>query len=211
MALISPVLKRNAPVLLLLMLLLQVPLFSISLTSRVLESPVEVLATHLCHPMWLPPQLLAALVYPGELARSAGGALLTGTAFKPPAFSGVLNKYLEAEEPYDSSDPGLPLVRLELVVGCYFAVGGAIAALFRPGRMALLGFLLLLWGLLRPALLPHTYPNPERITPPSMQPAVFIGLVLAVLCLPMDTTPKVVKGPSTVKVAAKSAETKKED
>ncbi|CAI6007794.1 unnamed protein product [Closterium sp. NIES-65] len=181
-------LKKFAPQALLLLVILQVPLFSITISNRQVDSPIAVVITQLCHPIWLPPVLLSAVVYPGEVARHMGVALLDGdvaAVMRLPAWHSVLEQYERAfDGPEDPTDPGLPLLRLELVVGSYFAVGGAIAAQFRAARMPLLGYLLLLWGLLRPILLPHTYPDPSKVQPPSIQPAFLIGLLLAFLCLP---------------------------
>ncbi|CAI5951514.1 unnamed protein product [Closterium sp. NIES-64] len=159
-------LKKFAPQALLLLVILQVPLFSITISNRQVDSPIAVVITQLCHPIWLPPVLLSAVVYPGEVARHMGVALLDGdvaAVMRLPAWHSVLEQYERAfDGPEDPTDPGLPLLRLELVVGSYFAVGGAIAAQFRAARMPLLGYLLLLWGLLRPILLPHTYPDPSK-------------------------------------------------
>ncbi|CAI5487138.1 unnamed protein product [Closterium sp. Naga37s-1] len=160
-------LKKFAPQALLLLVILQVPLFSITISNRQVDSPIAVVITQLCHPIWLPPVLLSAVVYPGEVARHVGAALLDGdvaAVMRLPAWHSVLEQYERAfDGPEDPTDPGLPLLRLELVVGSYFAVGGAIAAQFRAARMPLLGYLLLLWGLLRPILLPHTYPDPSKV------------------------------------------------
>ncbi|GJP48445.1 hypothetical protein CLOM_g7728 [Closterium sp. NIES-68] len=207
-------LKKLAPTAMLLLLMLQVPLFSITISNRTVDTPIAVVITQLCHPIWLPPVLLSAVLYPGELARHVGTALLDGdvaAALRLPAWQSVLEQY---EKPFDGledpTDPGLPLLRLELVVGSYFAVGGAIAAMFRAARMPLLGFLLLLWGLLRPVLLPHTYPDPSKVQPPSIQPLFFIGLLLSFLLLPTDgaSSKKTVK-PATIKVDTATAKAEK--
>ena len=39
--------------------------------------------------------------------------------------------------------------RLEIMAGSYFVVGGAVFGLFKPGRMGLLGMMLIGWGLYR--------------------------------------------------------------
>lgn len=206
----SPTLKKRAPMLLLLLLLLQVPLFSITLSDRVLESPLEVVVTQLCRPLWLPAPLLAAIVYPAHLARhviALATSAPSGPAFHLPPLSSALSPYLSVHpnEPIDLSDPsGMPLLRLELVVGCYFSIGGAIAALFRPARMPLLGFLLLLWGLMRPVLMPHTYPDPMRIQPPTVQAAFFVGLLLSFVCVPLDKKKPVIREATTLRVGKKA-------
>ncbi|CAI5506634.1 unnamed protein product [Closterium sp. Naga37s-1] len=207
-------LKKFAPQALLLLVILQVPLFSITISNRQVDSPIAVVITQLCHPVWLPPVLLSAVVYPGEVARHVGAALLDGdveAALRLPAWQSVLEQYERPfDGPEDPTDPGLPLLRLELVVGSYFAVGGAIAAQFRAARMPLLGYLLLLWGLLRPILLPHTYPDPSKVQPPSIQPSFLIGLLLAFLCLPGEgSSSKKKLKQATIKAGSDAAKAEK--
>ncbi|CAI5531741.1 unnamed protein product [Closterium sp. Naga37s-1] len=220
----------------------------------------------------LPPVLLSAVVYPGEVARHVGAAVLDGdvaAALRLPAWQSVLEQYERAfDGPEDPTDPGLPLLRLESVLeqykrafdmpeyptdpglpllrlelsrgggghssivqsrpyaaagDTYFAVGGGIAAQFRAARMPLLGYLLLLWGLLRPILLPHTYPDPSKVAsrhrgnsglfkvqPPSIQPAFLIGLLLAFLCLPGEggSSKKILKQ-ATIKAGSDAAKAEK--
>ncbi|KAH7300199.1 hypothetical protein KP509_24G049600, partial [Ceratopteris richardii] len=53
---------------------------------------------------------------------------------------------------YPATIQSLELSRLELLIGSYFAVAGAVAGLLKPGRMSLFGVLLLVWSLIREGL-----------------------------------------------------------
>lgn len=76
---------------------------------------------------------------------------------------------------------------LQVVAGCYFAVGGAIVSLIKPGRMGMFGLLLIIWGLIKDGM----FERPENVEKDPadlvrLEPFLFFALALALLSVRYD-------------------------
>jgi hypothetical protein len=79
------------------------------------------------------------------------------------------------------------ILQLQVVAGCYFAVGGAIVSLIKPGRMSMFGLLLVIWGLTKDKIFGNeeSFGN-DPANAVSVTPFAFLALALALLSIRYD-------------------------
>ncbi|XP_041019356.1 uncharacterized protein LOC121261185 [Juglans microcarpa x Juglans regia] len=128
-----------------LIIIFQVPLFRVTCSSGICRTPLQVTCSQLIASELFPEVVVKALLYPGAIAN----------AFfknKPsPSFNNLLKlyKFTNVKAAPATSD----LQRIEVLAGSYLSIAGAILGLLKPGRMSLFGTLLILWGLVREAIM----------------------------------------------------------
>ena len=71
---------------------------------------------------------------------------------------------------------------LQVLIGSYFAVAGAVAGLIKPGRMSLFGILLLVWGLIREGV----FDSSEKQVPIYMSPLMLFAVICAFFAVNYD-------------------------
>ncbi|XAR67759.1 hypothetical protein NMG60_11002650 [Bertholletia excelsa] len=159
-------------------IILQIPLFRVPCGAGICTSPVEVTSYHLIANEVCPPFVVKALVYPGAFAN----AILRNNAV--PSFHTVLNTYPNFNK-LKNSDNNLNLRCIEVLVGSYFSVAGALMGALRPGRMSLVGTLLILWGLKEEIFQGRrSHKAPRKVV--SVYPMMFLTSVLAFLSIKRD-------------------------
>lgn len=121
-------------------ILLQVPLFRVPCRSGTCTSPLQITATQLMISKIVPHGAIKALLFPGACIQT----LVVDSRL--PKWSNVYEMYNLTDTA--SMQPS-EFHRLEVLIGSYFSVAGALAGLIKPGRMSLFGMLLVAWGLIR--------------------------------------------------------------
>ncbi|GAB4850093.1 hypothetical protein Ancab_029392 [Ancistrocladus abbreviatus] len=108
------------------------------------------------------------LLYPGAMANAI---VSWGTSI--PTFYKLLDVYnLNNLKGVKAAD----IQRLEMLVGSYLSITGAILGLLKKGRLSLFGMLLLLWGLIKES----TQEKPA-ITDPNKIVQIYPTMLIAVL------------------------------
>ncbi|XP_052176251.1 uncharacterized protein LOC127790687 isoform X2 [Diospyros lotus] len=155
------------------LIILQVPLFRVA-CSRVATctTPLEVASCQLIRHQICPAVLVKALLYPGAVLHT----LLNSATI--PSFKEVYNPLI-LKNPNPAFVEPLDLRLIEVYVGSYLAVGGALLGALRPGgRMSLGGTLLVVWGLSKELFLGRNGV--------SLYPTLFIAPILAFLSIRRD-------------------------
>ncbi|CAN6570577.1 unnamed protein product [Malus baccata var. baccata] len=152
-----------------LVIILQIPLFSIPCTGGICRTPVEVTSSQLIASEVFPLFLVKALLYPGAFANAfiKNKAIPGYDNLKLYNFTNVkaadaisdlqrlevsisIEIYVVSSEPLLCSNFIKLILRgIYVLVGSYLSVAGAFLGLIRPGRMSLFGMLLIVWGLVR--------------------------------------------------------------
>ncbi|KAG2729272.1 hypothetical protein I3760_01G241500 [Carya illinoinensis] len=160
-----------------LIIIFQVPLFRVTCSSGICRTPLQVTCSQLIASELFPAVVVKALLYPGAIAN----------AFfknKPiPSFNNLLKlyKFTNVKAAPATSD----LQRIEVLAGSYLSIAGAIFGLLKPGRMSLFGTLLILWGLVREAIMrKSTSIDPARAI--YMYPMMLIAVISAFLSIRKD-------------------------
>ncbi|XP_015159305.1 uncharacterized protein [Solanum tuberosum] len=102
-------------------------------------TPIEVSLSLLYANGVVPGGMVKALIYPGAVAK----AIYKNNAI--PSYGKLLEayKFTNMKESYITHD----LQNLEVIVGSYLSVAGALLGLMKSGRFSLIGILLITWGL----------------------------------------------------------------
>ncbi|KAH6558538.1 hypothetical protein KP509_1Z057900 [Ceratopteris richardii] len=111
-------------------IILQIPLFRVPCRSGTCTCPLQVPVAQLVTSKAAPSLLVKLLLYPGACVQTIF------TEFTFPRWSKILEKYNLTNA---ATIQSLELIHLELLIGSYFAVAGAVAGLLKPGRMSLFG------------------------------------------------------------------------
>ncbi|KAL4589122.1 hypothetical protein LXL04_002024 [Taraxacum kok-saghyz] len=117
----------------------QIPLFRFPCRIGTCMTPMELTSSQLLASEVIPSWVVTAVLYPGAIAK----ALFKD---KPiPKYSDVLDTYKL------KNVKGVPsltdLQHIEVLVGSYLAIAGAMIGLYRSRRLGFFGMLLLIWGL----------------------------------------------------------------
>ncbi|XP_059644661.1 uncharacterized protein LOC132286353 isoform X2 [Cornus florida] len=108
-------------------------------------TPTEVTSAQLIASEVFPAVVVKTLLYPSVIAN----AMIKNKAI--PSYNNLLNIHdLKIVKDFPVTTD---LQRLEVLVGSYFSVAGAILGLVRSGRMSLFGILLIIWGLAKEVFL----------------------------------------------------------
>ncbi|BBN11219.1 hypothetical protein MPTK1_5g10080 [Marchantia polymorpha subsp. ruderalis] len=171
--------QPKAALLFFLLIILQVPLFRVPCSTGICTTPLQVTMTQVATSGIMPVVMQKALLYPGACV----GHLYKGdsVASLAPLWNNLLEEYnLTNITPRDESYK----YRLEVVAGSYFAVGGAVVSMIKPGRMSMFGILLIIWGLIKDDL----FDRPDRESSQLVHAdfILFIALALAVLSIKYD-------------------------
>ncbi|KAK4590426.1 hypothetical protein RGQ29_020830 [Quercus rubra] len=128
-----------------LLIIFQIPLFRIPCRSGICRTPIQVTCSQLIASELFPTIVVKALLYPGAIAN----ALFKNKTI--PSYNNLLELYnmTNMKAALATSD----LHRIELLAGSYLSVTGAILGLIKPRRLSLFGTLLILWGLVREAIM----------------------------------------------------------
>ncbi|KAH0703577.1 hypothetical protein KY285_017855 [Solanum tuberosum] len=122
-----------------LLILFQLPLFRFPCRIGTCTTPIEVSLSLLYANGVVPGGMVKALIYPGAVAK----AIYKNNAI--PSYGKLLEayKFTNMKESYITHD----LQNLEVIVGSYLSVAGALLGLMKSGRLSLIGILLITWGL----------------------------------------------------------------
>lgn len=157
-----------------LIILLQVPLFRVPCRSGTCTAPLQIAAAQLVTSKVVPHGVVKALLYPGACIQT----LLVDSTL--PQWSNLYEKYNLTNA---ASTQVIELNRLEVLIGSYFAVAGALAGLIKPGRMSLFGMLLLVWGLIREGV----FDKSGKQLQVYMSPLMLFAVVCAFFSVKFDT------------------------
>ncbi|CAM6095336.1 unnamed protein product [Calypogeia fissa] len=160
--------------------LLQVPFFRVPCRTGVCKTPLQVSVGQMAASDIVPEAVLKGFLYPGAIFRH----LYQGDTLAP-IWGNLLQEYnLTGDfEPASAAYK----YRLEVVAGSYFAVGGAIVSLIRPGRMGMFGLLLIIWGLIKDGMFEragNVGKDPANLV--HAEPTLFLALALALLSVRYD-------------------------
>ncbi|CAL5373531.1 unnamed protein product [Camellia sinensis] len=159
-----------------LLILLQFPLFRVPCRGGICTTPLEVASCHLIATEVLPAVVVKILLYPGAVA----DAFLKNKSI--PNFNNLLNAYPNFNNLKRFDDTN-DIHRIEVIVGSYLSVAGALLGYLRPGRMSFVGTLLVLWGLAKELFMGrHQYPKKAI----SVYPTMLIAPVLAFFSIKGD-------------------------
>eukprot|EP00250_Pteridium_aquilinum_P012466 c20745_g1_i1 orf=146-733(+) len=157
-----------------LVILLQVPLFRVPCKSGICTTPLQITAAQLFTSKAIPHGVIKVMLYPGACIRT----FLVDFSF--PRWSNIFEKYNLTDV---ASIQAMELNRLEVLIGSYFAVAGAVAGLIKPGRMSLFGVLLLIWGLIREGI----FDNSVKQNPVYVSPLMLFAAICAFFSVKYDT------------------------
>ncbi|RVW81685.1 hypothetical protein CK203_044539 [Vitis vinifera] len=117
-----------------------------------------------------PAVVVKTLLYPGAIAN----AIIKNTSI--PSYNNLLNDYnlINVKEAPVTTD----LQYLEVLAGSYFSVAGAFLGLLKYGRVSLFGMLIIIWGLVKEAIL-RKPANTSPLKSVYMYPAMSIAVVCA--------------------------------
>ncbi|GAY66111.1 hypothetical protein CUMW_246140 [Citrus unshiu] len=122
----------------------QIPLFRIPCRSGKCTTPIEVTCFQLIIGEVFPEFVAKVLLYPGALA----SAIMKGKSI--PSYSKLLRLYNFTNLTNSRKTDLLRLEEHQVLAGSYLSVAGALIGAW---RMSLIGTLLLLWGLVREAMM----------------------------------------------------------
>ncbi|RAL41340.1 hypothetical protein DM860_010134 [Cuscuta australis] len=138
--------SQFASLLYFLVIILQVPLFRLKCRIGICRTPIEVTTYQLFASEVLPATVIKPLLYPGAIAK----ALLNNKPF--PSYDKLLLFY-NLFGTHKQTATGFSLHHLEVLVGSYMCVAGAILGLTKrrsSGRISLFGLvLIIIWGVKR--------------------------------------------------------------
>ncbi|KAJ6846525.1 uncharacterized protein M6B38_281960 [Iris pallida] len=154
-----------------LLIIFQIPLFSIQCRSGMCTTPIQVTSAQLVANEIFPSTVVKALLYPGALVNS----LLSNRTI--PMWDNIFHMYNLTE--VKNASATVDLQRLEVLAGSYFAVAGAFIGLINPGRMSMFGTLLVVWGLVKEGMLGkpvNTDPTKNVYVYPTMLVAIISAI-----------------------------------
>ncbi|XP_049393572.1 uncharacterized protein LOC125857954 [Solanum stenotomum] len=156
-----------------LLILFQLPLFRFPCRIGTCTTPIEVSLSLLYANGVVPGGMVKALIYPGAVAK----AIYKNNAI--PSYGKLLEayKFTNMKESYLTHD----LQNLEVIVGSYLSVAGALLGLMKSGRFSLIGILLITWGLGNQVL----FRNSASVV---IYPTMLIALLSAFFSIRADVT-----------------------
>ncbi|MCD7447290.1 hypothetical protein HAX54_027152 [Datura stramonium] len=156
-----------------LLILFQVPLFRFPCRIGTCTTPIEVSLSLLYANGVIPGGLVKPLLYPGAVAK----AIYKNNAI--PSYDKLLEvyKFTNMKESPAAHD----LQNLEVIVGSYLSVAGALLGLMKSGRFSLIGILLITWGLDKQVL----FSNSISVV---IYPTMLIALLSAFFSIRADVT-----------------------
>ncbi|KAK4350260.1 hypothetical protein RND71_029573 [Anisodus tanguticus] len=156
-----------------LLILLQVPLFRFPCRIGTCTTPIEVSLSLLYANGVVPGGLVKALLYPGAIAK----AIYKNNAI--PSYGKLLEayKFNNMKESPATHD----LQNLEVIIGSYLSVAGALLGLMKSGRFSLTGILLITWGLDKQVLF-------RNYTSVVIYPTMLIALLSTFFSIRADVT-----------------------
>ncbi|KAL3700704.1 hypothetical protein R1sor_018726 [Riccia sorocarpa] len=161
------------------LIFLQVPLFRVPCNTGSCTTPLQVTMVQVAASGVMPEMMIKGLLYPGAVAQHL---------YRRGSVSSLLSLWNNLLEVYNLTNITPPeqnfKFRLEVVAGSYFAVGGAIVSLLKPGRLSLFGILLITWGLIKDDLFDNPEKEPSHLVHADL--LLFVALVLAVLSIRYD-------------------------
>ncbi|KAL2613601.1 hypothetical protein R1flu_025293 [Riccia fluitans] len=171
--------QPKAALLFFCLILLQVPLFRVPCNTGSCTTPLQVTMVQVAASGIMPEIMMKVLLYPGAVAHH----LYRGESVS--SLLSVWNNLMQEYKLKDNTPPEQSFkFRLEVVAGSYFAVGGAVVSLIKPGRMSLFGILLITWGLIKDDLFDNPGKEPSHLVHADL--LLFVALVLAVLSIRYD-------------------------
>lgn len=133
-----------------------------------------VTSSHLVANEILPATVTEILLYPGAVAN----AVVTKAAL--PSYDDLLKQYHFEASPLATSHPPL-----EVLIGSYLCVIGAFLGILKPGRVSLIGTLLVVWGLFKKDTLRRpSYVDAEEVT--SIYPSMCVAVTFAFMSIRGD-------------------------
>ncbi|KAM3269062.1 hypothetical protein P3S67_031026 [Capsicum chacoense] len=156
-----------------LLMLFQIPLFRFPCRIGTCATPIEVSLSLLYANGVVPGGMVKALLYPGAVAKAIY------KNYDIPSYGNLLEAYrfTSMKESLTKHD----LQNLEVVVGSYLAVAGALLGLMKSGRFSLIGLLLITWGLDKQVL----FKNSTTVV---IYPTMLIALLSAFFSIRADVT-----------------------
>ncbi|KAA8540472.1 hypothetical protein F0562_024609 [Nyssa sinensis] len=139
------ILSRIASRIYFILIIFQFPFFRVPCRTGICTTPIEVTSSQLIASEVFPAVVVKALLYPGAIAN----AVIKNTTI--PSYDNLLNVY--ALNKVKRAPTKTDLQHLEVLVGSYFSVAGALLGLLKSGRVSLFGTLLILWGLAKEVIL----------------------------------------------------------
>uniref|UniRef100_A0A5B6ZFL8 Uncharacterized protein n=1 Tax=Davidia involucrata TaxID=16924 RepID=A0A5B6ZFL8_DAVIN len=141
----ATIVSRIASRIYFILIIFQFPLFRVPCRTGICTTPIEVTSSQMIASKVFPAVVVKALLYPGAIAN----AIIKNTTI--PSYDNLLNVY--ALNKVKHSPATTDIQHLELLVGSYFSVAGALLGLLKSGRVSLFGTLLILWGLVKEVIL----------------------------------------------------------
>ncbi|TKY71452.1 Peroxidase 62 [Spatholobus suberectus] len=153
-------------------IIFQVPLFGVPCRCGICKTPLQLISSHLIASEVFPHFIVKSLLYPGALTTEFYNQKAT------PSYKNVLKSYNFNTREFSFV---LDLQCLEVIVGSYLSVAGAITGLIRPGRMSIFGIAFLVYGVGR--LSQMEIEQLSDLTCIRMYPAMNIALFSALFSL----------------------------
>ncbi|GMY33999.1 aspartate-glutamate racemase family [Fagus crenata] len=160
-----------------LVIIYQIPLFRIPCRTGICRTPIQVTCSQLIASELFPAVVVKALLYPGAIANAY---------FKNktvPSYNNLLKLYKLTN--IKAAPATSDLQRIEVLAGSYLSIAGAILGLVKPRRMSLFGTLLILWGLVREAIM-RKFADKYLMEAIYINPTMLIAVVSAFLSIRKD-------------------------
>ncbi|XP_059303580.1 uncharacterized protein LOC132055656 [Lycium ferocissimum] len=156
-----------------LVIIFQVPLFRFPCRIGKCTTPIEVSLSLLYANGVIPGGMVKAMLYPGAITK----AIYKNNVV--PSYGKLLEayKFTNMKESPATHD----LQNLEVIVGSYLSVAGALLGLLKSGRFSLIGILLITWGLDKQVL----FRNSTSVV---IYPTMLIALLSAFFSIRADVT-----------------------
>ncbi|KAL6334031.1 hypothetical protein AAG906_000086 [Vitis piasezkii] len=153
-----------------ILIIFQIPLFRVPCRTGICTTPIELTSSQLIASEIFPAVVVKTLLYPGAIAN----AIIKNASI--PSYNNLLNDYnlINVKEAPVTTD----LQYLEVLAGSYFSVAGAFLGLLKYGRVSLFGMLIIIWGLVKEAIL-RKPANTSPLKSVYMYPAMSIAVVCA--------------------------------
>ncbi|KAK6914998.1 hypothetical protein RJ641_020115 [Dillenia turbinata] len=161
-----------------ILIIFQFPLFRVPCRAGVCTTPIEVTSSQILASGIVHPNLVKALLYPRAIAY----ALLNNTPI--PSYDSLLK--LHNLNNAKKAPSTVDLRHFEVLVGCYLSTVGAILGLLSPGRISLFGVVLIMWGLLKEAIVGKPGRPSYHMQHTRIYPAMYIAAACAFLSIRGD-------------------------
>lgn len=154
-------------------------------------TPVHVTSSQLIASDIIPVAAVKTLLYPGAMVH---GLVKNMSIPSWNSLEDIYNLTSVKEAPVV-----LDLKRLEVLVGSYFCVAGALIGILKPGRMSMFGTLLIVWGLVKEGILSRPA-NTDVAQAIYVYPTMLLALVCAFASVKYDIK-KVLRTPAPRPIA----------